>query len=88
MLFRSGAYTPEALGDYVAGPNHTLPTTGSARFTSALGTYDFQKRMNVLNYPQEALKRASNAVMTFARKEGLEAHGKAIEKRMDAFKCK
>lgn len=83
-----GAYTPEALGDYVAGPNHTLPTTGSARFTSALGTYDFQKRMNVLNYTQKALKRASNAVMTFARKEGLEAHGKAIEKRMDAFKCK
>jgi len=77
-----GAYTPEALGDYVAGPNHTLPTTGSARFSSPLGTYDFQKRINYLSYTQEALICAANEVMTFARKEQLEAHGKAIEKRI------
>ena len=77
-----GAYTPEALGDYVAGPNHTLPTTGSARFSSPLGTYDFQKRINYLNYTQAAFANAADAVMTFARKEQLEAHGKAIEKRL------
>ena len=82
-----GAYTPEALGDYVAGPNHTLPTTGSARFSSPLGTYDFQKRINYLSYTQDALKNASEEVMTFARKEGLQAHGKAIEKRMVTVKC-
>lgn len=77
-----GAYTPEALGDYVAGPNHTLPTTGSARFSSPLGTYDFQKRINYLSYTQAAFANAADAVMTFARKEQLEAHGKAIEKRL------
>ena len=77
-----GAYTPEALGDYVAGPNHTLPTTGSARFSSPLGTYDFQKRINYLSYTEAAFANASDAVMTFARKEQLEAHGKAIEKRL------
>lgn len=81
-----GAYTPEALGDYIAGPNHTLPTTGSARFTSALGTYDFQKRMNYLQYTAEALTEVASDVMIFARKEGLEAHGKAIEKRLDVLK--
>lgn len=77
-----GAYTPEALGDYVAGPNHTLPTTGSARFSSPLGTYDFQKRINYLSYTQTAFANAADAVMAFARKEQLEAHGKAIEKRL------
>ncbi len=82
-----GAYTPEALGDYVAGPNHTLPTTGSARFSSPLGTYDFQKRINYLSYTQDALINASKEVMTFTRKEGLQAHGKAIEKRLATIKC-
>jgi len=83
-----GAFTPEALGDYVAGPNHTLPTTGSARFSSPLGTYDFQKRINYLSYTEAALIKVAGDVMTFAGKERLEAHGKAIEKRVSLAKCK
>ena len=77
-----GSYTPEALGDYLAGPNHTLPTTGTAKFSSPLGVYDFQKRMNYLYYGREAFERAAAHVVKFAEKEGLDAHGKSISIRL------
>lgn len=76
-----GAYTPETLGDYTAGPNHTLPTMGSARFTSPLGTYDFQKRMNYLFYDANALQNDRLAIEVFTQKERLQAHGKAVSIR-------
>lgn len=76
-----GAWTPEALGDYLAGPNHTLPTNGNSRFSSSLGVYDFQKRVNYLNYTKTALEKVSNQVIKFAEIEGLEAHANAIRKR-------
>lgn len=76
-----GASTPEALGDYLAGPNHTLPTNGNSRFSSSLGVYDFQKRVNYLNYTKEALDRVGSQVIKFAEMEGLEAHANAIRRR-------
>ena len=76
-----GASTPEALGDYLAGPNHTLPTNGNSRFSSSLGVYDFQKRVNYLNYTKEALDRVASQVIKFAEMEGLEAHANAIRRR-------
>ncbi|GAB6109756.1 histidinol dehydrogenase [Fusibacter bizertensis] len=77
-----GGFTPEALGDYIAGPNHTLPTTGSARYASPLGTYDFQKRMNYLFYDENELIKASPFIDIFTKKERLEAHGKAVKIRL------
>lgn len=77
-----GAYTPETLGDYLAGPNHTLPTTGSARFASPLGTYDFQKRINYLKYDKTALTGVREALMVFTDKEGLDGHGRAVAVRV------
>lgn len=76
-----GAYTPETVGDYTAGPNHTLPTMGSARYTSPLGTYDFQKRMNYLYYDATALENDRAAIEILTEKERLQAHGKAVTLR-------
>lgn len=76
-----GAYTPETVGDYTAGPNHTLPTMGSARYTSPLGTYDFQKRMNYLYYDATALENDCAAIEILTEKERLQAHGKAVTLR-------
>ncbi len=69
-----GAYTPEALGDYLAGPNHVLPTGRTARFSSALGVYDFVKRTSLLKYSEEALSSVAESVSNLARCEGLEGH--------------
>ena len=77
-----GPYTPEALGDSLAEPNHTLPTTGTAKFSSPLGVYHFQKRLNYLYYGREAFESAAAHVIKFAEKEGLDAHGKSIEIRL------
>lgn len=77
-----GNYTPEPLGDYFAGPNHTLPTSGTARFFSPLNTGDFYKKMSILNYNKESLEQVSSYVEKFAYSEGLECHAKAIEARM------
>jgi histidinol dehydrogenase len=77
-----GAYTPETLGDYMAGPNHTLPTTGNARFASPLGTYDFQKRINYLYYDKKALSEVRDLLIKFTEKEGLPGHGRAVEIRV------
>jgi histidinol dehydrogenase len=78
-----GAYTPEALGDYIAGTNHTLPTSGTARFSSPLGVYDFIKRPSFLSYSKDALTAAASSVITFAAAEGLEAHKRSVEIRLD-----
>lgn len=80
-----GAYTPEALGDYLAGTNHTLPTNGTARFSSPLGVYDFIKRPSFLSYSKEALTAVGSAVAAFAAAEGLEAHKQSVCIRLDAL---
>lgn len=76
-----GKYASEPLGDYLAGPNHILPTGGTARFSSALGVWDFQKRIQYLNYSQDALRDDASDVASLAREEGLEGHARAIEVR-------
>lgn len=78
-----GNYSPEALGDYLAGPNHTLPTSGTAIFSSPLGVYDFMKRSSIIHYTKEALQDVAEEIMTIANAEGLTAHAKSIEKRME-----
>jgi histidinol dehydrogenase len=76
-----GPTTPEAVGDYLAGPSHVLPTGGAVRFGSPLGVYDFVTRTSILRYSRDALARQERAVCTFARLEGLEAHARAVEAR-------
>lgn len=78
-----GAYTPEPLGDYFAGPNHTLPTSGTAKFSSPLGVYDFLKRSSILSYSESALESAAPKIAAFARSEGLDAHARSIERRFE-----
>jgi histidinol dehydrogenase len=73
-----GAHTPEALGDYLAGPNHVLPTGGTARFFSTLGTPDFQKRSNIMAFSKAQFEAMSGKVVRFARLEGLEAHARSV----------
>ena len=77
-----GPHTPEAIGDYMAGPNHILPTAGTARFSSALGVEDFIKRTNLIRFTQKALKRFEKDVKRFAEWEGLEGHYQAVQMRM------
>jgi histidinol dehydrogenase len=72
-----GAYTPEAVGDYIAGPNHVLPTVKTARFSSALGVYDFMKRTSVLRYSAEAFADVAENVAVLAESEGLAAHARS-----------
>jgi histidinol dehydrogenase len=76
-----GPYTPEAVGDYLGGPNHVLPTAGTARFFSPLGVEHFLKRTNILSFSQEALEGVREDVARLARLEGLEAHARAVELR-------
>lgn len=73
-----GHYTPEALGDYLAGTNHILPTGGTARFSSPLGVYDFYKRMSVLSFSRKAFNSLSAPTAHFAQREGLEAHAQSV----------
>ncbi len=77
-----GPHTPEVLGDYIAGPNHILPTGGTARFSSPLGVYDFIKRMSVISFSDEALEAYGPKAVRFAEIEGLEAHGRSITIRL------
>ena len=72
-----GKHTPEALGDYLAGPNHTLPTCGAARFSSPLGVEDFVKRTQYTRFTADALRAVSGDIALFARAEGLEAHARS-----------
>ena len=78
-----GKYCPEALGDYFAGPNHTLPTSGTARFSSPLSVDDFVKKSQFTYYTKEALSKVSDKVAMFAEKEGLQAHAKSATIRFD-----
>lgn len=77
-----GSFTPEALGDYMAGTNHILPTEGTARFSSPLGVYDFVKRMSVLRFSPEALSKLGRQTAHFARIEGLDAHANSVDVRL------
>lgn len=76
-----GRFSPEPVGDYFAGPNHVLPTGGTARFYSPLNVDTFMKKVSVINYSEEALHRDAAAIAHFARREGLEAHARAVEAR-------
>jgi histidinol dehydrogenase len=78
-----GPHTPEAVGDYIAGPNHILPTAGTSRFSSPLGVEDFIKRTNLMSFTRSALKRFEKDVKRFAEWEGLEGHYQAVQKRME-----
>ena len=80
-----GRYTPEVVGDYVAGPNHVLPTGGTARFASPLGVYDFVKRTSLIGAGPRTLAALGPAVARLARMEGLDAHGRAVERRLAAM---
>ena len=77
-----GPWTPESVGDYVAGPNHVLPTGGTARFSSPLSVDDFQKKSSVLSYSLEGLEADGPTVMTIAEAEGLDAHARAVAVRL------
>jgi histidinol dehydrogenase len=77
-----GSYTPEAIGDYMAGTNHILPTAGTARFSSPLGVEDFVKRTNLVSFTRSALERFDNDVKRFAEWEGLQGHYQSIQKRL------
>lgn len=77
-----GAYTSESLGDYCAGPNHVLPTSGTARFSSPLGVYDFQKRTSLLEITQDGAQALGRVAVEFANGEGLQAHAQAAQMRL------
>lgn len=77
-----GEYTPEPVGDYVAGPNHVLPTAGTARFASALSVDHFLKRTSVIHYSAEALRREAADILRLAEVEGLDAHANTIRRRL------
>ena len=81
-----GNNTPEALGDYLAGPNHTLPTSGTAKFSSPLSVDDFIKKSSVIYYTKEALEKVKDKVICFAEKEGLNAHAESVRIRFEGGK--
>lgn len=78
-----GPYAPEPLGDYMAGPNHTLPTSGTAAFASPLGVYDFVKKSSIIHYSKEALLDVADDIITIATHEQLYAHAQSIQFRKD-----
>jgi histidinol dehydrogenase len=78
-----GALSTESFGDYIAGPNHILPTGGTARFSSPLGVYDFLKRTSIIEASAPALRKLGPHIMRLAAMEGLEAHGRAVEYRLN-----
>jgi len=79
-----GAWSTAPVGDYFAGPNHILPTGGTARFSSPLSVDDFLKKTSLIQYSREALRRDAAAIATLARREGLEAHARAVEIRSES----
>ncbi|MBO0601826.1 histidinol dehydrogenase [Sporosarcina sp. E16_3] len=83
-----GNYSPEALGDYMAGPNHTLPTSGTSAFSSPLGVYDFMKKSSIIHYTEQALQDVSEDIITIANAEGLTAHANSIQVRKANFYAK
>jgi histidinol dehydrogenase len=83
-----GEHTPEAVGDYLAGPNHVLPTSRTARFSSALGVYDFVKRTSLLRYSADAFCRAADSIAVLAECEGLDGHARSASIRSKRFSGK
>jgi len=81
-----GDYTPEAVGDYFAGSNHVLPTTGTARFFSPLGVYHFQRKTGIIRYSQAELERTWKSIDALAREEGLDAHARSVTIRITGGK--
>ncbi len=79
-----GQYTPEAVGDYIAGPNHVLPTGGTARFASALGVDNFVKKTSLISYPKQAMERDAPLVIRMAEQEGLQAHAESVRIRLSS----
>ena len=77
-----GQYSPEAVGDYLAGPNHVLPTSGSARFSSGLSVYDFLKRYSVTKMTKSGIERLGTSVINLAEYENLEGHANSIKIRL------
>ncbi|MGM0923122.1 MAG: histidinol dehydrogenase [Bacillota bacterium] len=77
-----GRYSSEPVGDYFAGPNHVLPTNGTARFSSPLNVDDFVKKSSIISYSEKAFQNSAHKIAAFARLEGLEAHARAIEERL------
>ena len=82
-----GKNAPEALGDYFAGPNHTLPTSGTARFSSPLGVDDFIKKSQFIYYTRDALEQVAQPIAAFAREEGLEGHARSVTVRFEEGEC-
>jgi histidinol dehydrogenase len=78
-----GAHTPEVMGDYLAGPNHVLPTARSARFSSGLGVLDFMKRTSILKCGPQGLAELGPAAMALAQAEGLAAHARSVAIRLN-----
>lgn len=78
-----GSYSPEGVGDYVAGPNHILPTGGTARFSSPLGTDDFVKKTSVISFDRKGLESVASAATNIAKAEGLEGHGRSVWIRVE-----
>ena len=78
-----GHITPEPLGDYLAGPNHTLPTSGTAKFSSPLSVDDFVKKSSFIYYSKQGLEEVKDKVIKFAENEGLTAHARSVSKRFE-----
>ena len=78
-----GGSTPEAVGDYLAGPNHTLPTSGAARYASALGVETFMKHSSLIQYTPTALDRVGSAIAALTQAEGLFSHGESVRLRLN-----
>jgi len=78
-----GAFTSESLGDYCAGPNHVLPTSRTARFSSPLGVYDFQKRSSLIMCSQQGVQELGRMASVLARGEALPAHARSAELRLN-----
>jgi histidinol dehydrogenase len=81
-----GPFTPEPVGDYVAGPNHVLPTAGTARFSSALSVEHFLKKTSLLHYAEDRFRKEARDIVTLAEIEGLAAHANAVRLRMKSGK--
>jgi histidinol dehydrogenase len=77
-----GPWSPEPMGDYAAGPNHTLPTGGTARFSSPLGVYDFLKRTSLIELSERGFRTLAPTVLQVAEAEGLSAHAKSVRIRV------
>jgi histidinol dehydrogenase len=77
-----GKWTPEAVGDYLAGPNHTLPTSGNSRFSGSLGVETFMKNTSIIEFNEESLKANSLDIINLAKSEGLFSHADSVQERL------